>query len=168
MVAFLSETTQTIGFICPFDDSTPNNGTSPVLMWVLLGVASVVIILWILIAVRKCSNRKHQRNPIPAFIRIVKNENFPVMLFKQLNIKDEEACTICQQKFLEDDEVRILECKHIYHKSCIDEWLQAHQFCCICKKNFNPLDLFQGFPISASIAVPEMTELQRDNWVDNK
>ena len=71
------------------------------------------------------------------FTRIMKIDKFPVILFKQLDKHEEEECTICKQKFIEDAEIRLLECKHFYHKNCIDEWFQTSQFCCICKKDYS-------------------------------
>jgi hypothetical protein len=33
-------------------------------------------------------------------------------------------CPICTESFNEVDIVRVLPCKHAYHKTCIDPWLQ--------------------------------------------
>jgi hypothetical protein len=33
------------------------------------------------------------------------------------------TCSICTEDFRESEDIRILPCSHIYHKSCIDPWL---------------------------------------------
>lgn len=32
-------------------------------------------------------------------------------------------CSVCTEDFVENEKVRILPCRHIYHKRCIDPWL---------------------------------------------
>lgn len=36
---------------------------------------------------------------------------------------DAIACSICTEDFIENEKVRILPCRHIYHPHCIDPWL---------------------------------------------
>lgn len=33
------------------------------------------------------------------------------------------TCSVCTEDFAENDNVRILPCRHIYHRRCIDPWL---------------------------------------------
>ncbi|PKU85667.1 RING-H2 finger protein ATL8 [Dendrobium catenatum] len=52
-----------------------------------------------------------------------------------LNEEEEAAleCVICLSTFNEGDEVRqLLSCKHLFHASCIDLWLNTHDNCPIC------------------------------------
>jgi hypothetical protein len=32
-------------------------------------------------------------------------------------------CSVCTEDFIENEKIRILPCRHIYHKRCIDPWL---------------------------------------------
>lgn len=51
---------------------------------------------------------------------------------KQFNYND-TSCAICIEPHVAGDNVRILPCKHIFHKKCIDPWLYERQTCPICK-----------------------------------
>ena len=51
--------------------------------------------------------------------------------------KEEEECPLCFEVFSPEDEVRLLLCKHCFHRECIDRWLleaQAgkHRTCPLC------------------------------------
>ncbi|KAL1130767.1 hypothetical protein AAG570_012008 [Ranatra chinensis] len=41
-------------------------------------------------------------------------------------------CPICMAEFLTGDSVRYLPCMHVYHVSCIDDWLQRSLTCPSC------------------------------------
>ncbi|KAH7296091.1 hypothetical protein KP509_26G008400 [Ceratopteris richardii] len=42
-------------------------------------------------------------------------------------------CSICQEEFVEEDEMGRLDCGHGYHSSCIKQWLLQKNECPICK-----------------------------------
>jgi hypothetical protein len=45
-----------------------------------------------------------------------------------------ENCAICQDPFLEDQEVRtITHCRHDFHRTCIDTWFQSNCHCPNCR-----------------------------------
>ncbi|OIR59192.1 MAG: ubiquitin-protein ligase E3 [Amphiamblys sp. WSBS2006] len=46
-----------------------------------------------------------------------------------------ETCHICLADYEEREKIRILPCKHFYHRECIDSWLRRHQKTCpLCRK----------------------------------
>jgi len=62
-------------------------------------------------------------------------EKIPTCVYKDLSIdiqKINEKCAICQEEYRENDNVRILECKHAFHNDCVDNWLTGHSHKCPC------------------------------------
>ena len=44
-----------------------------------------------------------------------------------------EKCTICLCEFEEGEDVRRLPCMHLFHVSCVDQWLTTVKFCPLCR-----------------------------------
>lgn len=47
----------------------------------------------------------------------------------------EETCAVCLENYKDGETLRILPCKHEFHKTCIDPWLLNHRTCPMCKSN---------------------------------
>jgi hypothetical protein len=50
----------------------------------------------------------------------------------------ETTCSICLIDYEENDELRILDCSHDFHKWCIDDWLQMKADCPLCRATVIP------------------------------
>uniref|UniRef100_UPI00358E4078 RING finger protein 150-like n=1 Tax=Myxine glutinosa TaxID=7769 RepID=UPI00358E4078 len=48
---------------------------------------------------------------------------------------DSEPCSICIECYRAGDVLRILPCRHKYHRHCVDPWLMGHRTCPMCKLN---------------------------------
>ncbi|XP_055310471.1 E3 ubiquitin-protein ligase goliath isoform X2 [Sitodiplosis mosellana] len=46
---------------------------------------------------------------------------------------DNDCCAICIEPYKTTDVLRVLPCKHEFHKACIDPWLLEHRTCPMCK-----------------------------------
>lgn len=44
-----------------------------------------------------------------------------------------DTCAVCIENYRVADVVRVLPCKHQFHKSCIDQWLLEKRTCPMCK-----------------------------------
>ncbi|XP_012607282.1 E3 ubiquitin-protein ligase RNF133 [Microcebus murinus] len=44
-----------------------------------------------------------------------------------------DSCVVCFEPYKPNDTVRILTCKHFFHKNCIDPWILSHGTCPMCK-----------------------------------
>jgi hypothetical protein len=48
----------------------------------------------------------------------------------------EDPCCICLDGFVKNEGYRVLTCKHVFHKKCIDKWfLDGSQECPMCRQN---------------------------------
>src|SRR5439155_17530307 len=50
-------------------------------------------------------------------------------------IPENEVCSICLDKYEENNPGIKLECVHIFHKKCIIEWLNNNGTCPLCRQN---------------------------------
>ncbi len=51
-------------------------------------------------------------------------------------IKNKECCNICFEEYSINTFKRVLpDCKHCFHKKCIDKWLKSKSNCPICRTN---------------------------------
>ncbi|XP_040997831.1 probable E3 ubiquitin-protein ligase RHG1A isoform X2 [Juglans microcarpa x Juglans regia] len=46
---------------------------------------------------------------------------------------DAEPCCICQEVYIEGDDLGTLECGHNFHADCIKQWLMQKNLCPVCK-----------------------------------
>lgn len=53
-------------------------------------------------------------------------------LFRELPMCTVEDCSICFETFSNDDEVCMLQCKHVFHQRCIGTWLTKTNKCPLC------------------------------------
>lgn len=54
---------------------------------------------------------------------------------KERLISAEDAvCCICLAKYVDNEDLRELPCKHFFHKECVDKWLTINALCPLCKK----------------------------------
>ena len=51
-----------------------------------------------------------------------------------VNANEEEKCTICIGEFKDNERVKKLPCRHVYHPTCIDTWLARNAHCPLCKR----------------------------------
>uniref|UniRef100_A0A8C4QGS1 Ring finger protein 150 n=1 Tax=Eptatretus burgeri TaxID=7764 RepID=A0A8C4QGS1_EPTBU len=58
---------------------------------------------------------------------------------------DFDSCAVCIEGYKSSEEVRVLPCKHVFHKNCVDPWLVNHRTCPMCK-----LDILDTLGIKVS------------------
>ncbi|RZC72721.1 hypothetical protein C5167_048195 [Papaver somniferum] len=58
-----------------------------------------------------------------------------------------ESCAVCLYDFENSEEIRRLtNCRHIFHRSCLDRWMDHDQKTCpLCRTPFIPDDLQEAF-----------------------
>ncbi|XP_042474815.1 E3 ubiquitin-protein ligase RNF13-like [Macadamia integrifolia] len=51
-------------------------------------------------------------------------------------------CAVCLTRVEDGDEIRVLQCKHDFHKECLDQWLEREQVTCpMCRRYVLPEDV---------------------------
>ncbi|GLJ55444.1 hypothetical protein SUGI_1190480 [Cryptomeria japonica] len=73
-------------------------------------------------------------------------EALPVTTFKHFaerlgeNEEEDVICAVCLSSLEEEDEIRVLcNCCHIFHRQCLDKWINCYQKTCpICRSLLIP------------------------------
>ncbi|XP_026199072.1 E3 ubiquitin-protein ligase RNF130 isoform X2 [Anabas testudineus] len=67
---------------------------------------------------------------------------------------DFNHCAVCIEAYQLNDVVRILPCKHVFHKVCVDPWLNEHCTCPMCKLNIlKALGIMTSLPCVDSVVL---------------
>jgi len=74
-------------------------------------------------------------------------EILPVVKFSELVDPSADCCAVCLYDFKEVDEIRRLaNCRHIFHKCCLDHWMEYDQITCpLCRTPVIPDDMQESF-----------------------
>lgn len=64
--------------------------------------------------------------------------------FGERSIADME-CPVCLHEFDKEQEVRVLPlCRHVFHRGCLDRWLEHEQFTCpLCRSSVVPEEVLK-------------------------
>ena len=115
----------------------------------LLSLIVYLMIILLICVNCSCRARRHILNRVAIRrLRIESGVVYDVEIgqydFSQcLNIiklpQEQQSCIICFEDFTEDDViVEIKKCKHIYHKHCVNTWLNEKPLCPICRERVFP------------------------------
>ncbi|XP_019429888.1 PREDICTED: E3 ubiquitin-protein ligase RHA1B-like [Lupinus angustifolius] len=74
------------------------------------------------------------------------HEILPVVSYKEL-VDPPDNCAVCLNEFEEVDEIRRLaNCTHVFHRGCLDRWIEYDQKTCpLCRTPFIPHDMQGAF-----------------------
>ncbi|CAK7337457.1 unnamed protein product [Dovyalis caffra] len=69
-------------------------------------------------------------------------ESLPFFRFSSLKGSREGLeCAVCLSKFEDIEILRFLpKCKHAFHINCVDQWLEKHSSCPLCRRKISPED----------------------------
>lgn len=66
-------------------------------------------------------------------------EVLPTQRWQGSRVEEPEECCLCLEVFKENDLLRLLPCKHAFHKDCVDRWFASKRYmprsCPLCKRN---------------------------------
>lgn len=128
----------------PLNDHSSNQAVDRILVTLIVAMAilsSIVYVLYKFCFLRSDdSANENPTDPKPSID--VELEAIPVIVFgSESNLQSSqpsselESCAICLEEYVNGDRVRVLpRCKHMFHKSCIEKWLQVPSLQCpICR-----------------------------------
>ncbi|XP_051151521.1 uncharacterized protein LOC127265653 [Andrographis paniculata] len=79
---------------------------------------------------------------VPAPNEVV--ESLPLKTFNKLKRKpceDAAQCYICLVEYEDGDSMRVLPCRHEFHRDCVDKWLkEIHRVCPLCRGDICRVD----------------------------
>jgi len=111
-------------------DIDQDGDVSGTLLWFLIFTTSAFISQ----LVRKCyTTNCHQESR-----RIITELKKPILLTSivyQLDENEMEECSICLEKFNINEKVFKTPCNHLFHATCITEWLYKNKTCPICRND---------------------------------
>ncbi|KAL2332798.1 hypothetical protein Fmac_014011 [Flemingia macrophylla] len=77
------------------------------------------------------------------YLKLIEKNNPTIRYTKRLKAEmAAECCRVCLCEFEEGEKLRELKCRHMFHKDCLDTWLQqCFGTCPLCRKQLVPEDL---------------------------
>ncbi len=57
-------------------------------------------------------------------------------------------CLVCLEEYSEEEEIRIMRCRHAFHKACVDEWMQKGRNNCPACRSMVHLFIYLSLPYS--------------------
>ncbi|KAK7274366.1 hypothetical protein RIF29_15451 [Crotalaria pallida] len=100
------------------------------------------------------TNNNNLNNRVPDFKNpslssILIRELLPVAKFSDNNngAAVSSGCAVCLYEFSDEDEIRCMRnCKHIFHRWCVDRWIDHEQKTCpLCRTPFVPDDMIDDY-----------------------
>ncbi|CDY40109.1 BnaC02g00210D [Brassica napus] len=69
------------------------------------------------------------------FLHLVHDQEltYERLAFLETSIFSSQFCSICQEEYVDGDEVGSMPCEHMFHVSCVQQWLRMKNWCPICK-----------------------------------
>ncbi|XP_004510759.1 brassinosteroid-responsive RING protein 1-like [Cicer arietinum] len=92
--------------------------------------------------------RTPETSKSPSVSALLIQELLPASKFGDLvGVEEGCCCAVCLFEFSEEEEIRCLRnCRHIFHRNCVDRWIDHDQKTCpLCRTPFVPDDMIDDF-----------------------
>lgn len=66
---------------------------------------------------------------------------------EEAGVEEGCSCAVCLLEFSSEDEIRCLRnCRHIFHRNCVDRWIDLDQKSCpLCRRAFVPDEMMEDY-----------------------
>jgi len=86
---------------------------------------------------RRHTHRKQGKQPEPEVSGSVNVDTSSAIPELKIPDPQDAVCSICLESYEDEEVVRRLPCKHLFHSHCVDTWLRVNASCPLCKQNVN-------------------------------
>eukprot|EP00536_Pseudo-nitzschia_multiseries_P017350 jgi/Psemu1/321162/estExt_fgenesh1_pm.C_15120001 len=83
-------------------------------------------------------------------------------------LEKEHICIICRDEMTAETAKRLPGCGHIFHKSCLREWLVQQQTCPICRKDISAMEARQKAQDQMNARIQEQQEQEQQEGSEEK
>ncbi|XP_013416608.1 RING finger protein 150 [Lingula anatina] len=124
------------------EDQSPNQGvnrTSVLFVSISFIVLMIISLAWLIFYYVQRFRYAHAKERLTRRLTNAAKkaiQKIPVRTLKSGDKETEteyEQCAVCIENYRPHEVVRILPCRHMFHKSCVDPWLLEQRSCPICK-----------------------------------
>ncbi|KAJ7956880.1 RING/U-box superfamily protein [Quillaja saponaria] len=96
-------------------------------------------------------NLKSDKRPITTtqYLKLIENKYPTIYYTKKLKPKLQQLdCSVCLSEFEDGEKIRKLNCKHSFHKDCLDKWFQQYLATCpLCRNKVLPDDVVARYQL---------------------
>ncbi|KAK6142368.1 hypothetical protein DH2020_022716 [Rehmannia glutinosa] len=109
----------------------------------MLHVIGIRIASWEELSVDPSDSAECHRNPSESYMDAFRSQ-IPAMRYESIFIRDRLAqeCSICLSEFEQNAVVNRLSCGHVFHKTCLEKWLNYWNITCpLCRNHMMPQEM---------------------------
>ena len=117
------------------DDDILDYGYSYVIFFFMCIMAFRIIIEYVLYLERRHNIQFFTETTVDIYEPIIITIDYIDHMVIIDDIEEEEGCPICYDELNNENIVVIIKCGHIFHKNCINRWLNQNFSCPICRRN---------------------------------
>ncbi|WOG81267.1 hypothetical protein DCAR_0100413 [Daucus carota subsp. sativus] len=96
------------------------------------------------------STRSKTRHDIllPSPLVVLTRELLPVVKYCEI-VNPPESCAVCLYEFSGGEEIRrLMNCRHVFHRECVDRWMDNEQMTCpLCRTPFISDDMQEALNV---------------------
>ena len=84
-------------------------------------------------------------------------------------MEEHKECSICLEEIEENDDIKkLINCDHIFHKSCIDTWSNNNNTCPLCRKHIISLFIGSTYYLQGIFTKKYIMEVGENKLIFNK